>query len=137
MGLYLCIFDPYGEELRGVEVGMYHYFDVLRRRAERYVREKKVPPQPTQRDNPDCDGVWSVKDCKQLLKELEQLRQQFLQEPPDPEVIRWKEEVFRLYGITPADLSECFVDADCEPLLDRLISLCGFAIEEKRPIEFQ
>ena len=39
MGLYLCIFDPYGEELRGVEVGMYHYFDVLRRRAERYVRE--------------------------------------------------------------------------------------------------
>ena len=28
MGLYLCIFDPYGEELRGVEVGMYHYFDL-------------------------------------------------------------------------------------------------------------
>lgn len=137
MGLYLCVFDTNGEELRGVEMGMYHYFDILRIEADQFVRAGKVPPMPLFLGHSDCDGVWSPKDCKGLLAELEALRERFQQEPPALEIILWREKVFRLYGITPANLAECFVDADCEPLLDRLISLCRFAIEEKRHIEFQ
>ena len=30
MGLYLCIFDEYGEDICGVEVGLYQYFGVFR-----------------------------------------------------------------------------------------------------------
>ena len=84
-----------------------------------------------------CNGIWSVKDCKKLLSELEELGAAFRKEPPLQRIIDWKQDVFRLYGITPQNLFECFVDSDCEFLIDRLIALCQLAIQEKRPIEFQ
>ena len=61
----------------------------------------------------------------------------FLQEPVSPETVALKQDVFKFYGVTPQNLFECFIDSDCEFLIDRLIDLCDRAIEAKRPILFQ
>lgn len=138
MGLYLCVFDPYGEELAGVEVWRYQYFGDFRDLAAEFVRLGKVSsPMTTLLNHPDCEGVWSVKDCKLLIQELEELGAVFQKEPPLQRIIDQRQEVFRLYGVVPQNLFECFVDSDCEPLIDRLIALCWLAIQEKQPIEFQ
>ncbi len=138
MGLYLCIFDDCGEEIAGVEVWRYQYFGDFRDLAAEFVRKRKVgSSMTTLLNHPDCDGFWSVKDCRLLLQELKELGDAFRKEPPLQRIIDWKQDVFRLYGITPQNLFECFVDSDCEFLIDRLIALCQLAIQEKRPIEFQ
>ena len=138
MGLYLCVFDSDGEELRGVEVGLYRYFGMFRDTIAHAVKKRKIPsPMTTLLVHPDCDGIWSVKDCRCLLQELEEIKEYLLGEPPSQEIVEEKKDVFRFYGMTPKNLFECFVDSDCEPLVDRLIDLCQLAIREKRPIEFQ
>lgn len=138
MGLYLCIFDDCGEEIAGVEIWRYQYFGDFRDLAAEFVRKRKVgSSMTTLLNHSDCDGVWSVKDCRLLLQELKELGDAFRKEPPLQRIIDWKQDVFRLYGITPQNLFECFVDSDCEFLIDRLIALCQLAIQEKRPIEFQ
>ena len=138
MGLYLCVFDSDGEELRGVEVGLYHYFGTFRDTvADTAGKGAFSIPMTTLLNHPDCDGVWSVKDCRQLLLELEEIKRVFQGRPPVQEIVEEKKEVFRFYGITPENLFQCFVDSDCEPLVDRLMDLCRLAIQEKRPIEFQ
>lgn len=138
MGLYLCVFDSDGEELRGVEVGLYHYFGTFRDTVADAAKKRAFSiPMTTLLNHSDCDGVWSVKDCRLLLQELKELGDAFRKEPPLQRIIDWKQDVFRLYGITPQNLFECFVDSDCEFLIGRLIALCQLAIQEKRPIEFQ
>ncbi|MCI8652300.1 MAG: hypothetical protein HFF11_01215 [Angelakisella sp.] len=138
MGLYLCVFDDCGEEIAGVEVWRYQYFGDFRDLAAGFVRKRKVASSMTTLLNhPDCNGIWSVKDCKKLLSELEELGAAFRKEPPLQRIIDWRQDVFRLYGITPQNLFECFVDSDCEFLIDRLTALCRLAIQENRPIEFQ
>jgi Fe-S-cluster containining protein len=61
----------------------------------------------------------------------------FQQEPPLKEIQNRKENIFKFYGIVPKNLFECFVDTDCEFLIDRLLELCNCAIKENRPIQFQ
>ena len=74
MGLYLCVFDDCGEEIAGVEVWRYQYFGDFRDLAAGFVRKRKVASSMTTLLNhPDCNGIWSVKDCKKLLSELEEL----------------------------------------------------------------
>lgn len=149
MGLYLCIFDQSGEELCGVEVGLYRYFQELRDTVARYANRgfinKLVHPggsrfssnMSTLLVHSDCEGSWSVSECGELKKELEEIRQVFLKEPVSPEAVALKQDIFKFYGITPQNLFECFIDSDCEFLIDRLIDLCDRAIEAKRPILFQ
>lgn len=149
MGLYLCIFDQCGEELCGVEVGLYRYFQELRDTVARFTPKgpiarlvrpgggKLSSKMPTLLVHSDCDGAWSVKECRALKQELEEIKQVFLQEPVSPETVALKQDVFKFYGVTPQNLFECFIDSDCEFLIDRLIDLCDRAIEAKRPIVFQ
>lgn len=138
MGLYLCIFDECGDDIYGVEVGLYSYFAEFRQRVASFVDQKRLfNKMPTLLHHLDCDGSWSVAECKTLINELGEIKELFQQEPPSKEVQSLKESVFTLYGITPQNLFECFIDSDCEFLIDRLIELCNRAIKEKRPIIFQ
>ena len=89
MGLYLCIFDEDGEDICGVEVGLYNYFEEFRCLISKYTNK----------------GLAS--------------------------------KVLKFYVIKPENLFECFIDSDCEFLIDRLIGLCDLAIQENRSIMFQ
>ena len=138
MGLYLCVFDEYGEDVCGVEVGLYKYFAEFRQKVAVFVDNNRFTNKmPTLLQHPDCDGSWSVSDCKLLINELTEIKEVFQQEPPLKEIQDLKEDIFRFYGITPQNLFECFVDTNCEFLLDRLLGLCYCAIKENRPIMFQ
>ncbi len=148
MGLYLCIFDQDGTDLCGVEVGLYRYFEEFRGRVSQYTNKgiiskllrrnnKFTLPMATLLNHSDCDGSWNVDECAQLKMELEEIKKVFTQEPPDFSIIELKQDIFKFYGITPKNLFECFVDSDCEFLVDRLIDLCNLAMQKNRPIMFQ
>ncbi len=148
MGLYLCIFDQNGEDICGVEVGLYRYFEEFRSKVSQYTnkgtickllkrKSKFTLPMTTLLNHSDCDGSWNVSECVQLKRELEEIKQVFIQEPPDSSTMELKQDIFKFYGIRPQNLFECFVDSDCEFLIDRLIELCNTAIQKDRPIMFQ
>ena len=138
MGLYLCVFDEGGEDICGVEVGLYKYFAEFRQKVAIFVDDNRFTNKmPTLLQHLDCDGNWSVSDCKILINELMEIKAVFQQEPPLKEIQNLKENIFKFYGIVPKNLFECFVDTDCEFLIDRLLELCNCAIKENRPIQFQ
>ena len=60
-----------------------------------------------------------------------------MNEPPDLSIIELKQDIFKLYGIKPEYLFECFIDSDCEFQIGRLIGLCDLAIQENRSMMFQ
>ena len=91
----------------------------------------------TLRKQSDCDGSWNVYECVQLKMELQEIKQVFMNEPPDLSIIKLKQDIFKFYGIKPENLFECFIDSDCEFLIDRLLELCDLAIQENRSIMFQ
>ena len=78
-----------------------------------------------------------VSGIRNMKAELEEIKQVFLEEPPSAKIIASKQDIFQFFGITPQNLFECFVDSDCEFLIDRLIELCDLATEKNRPIMFQ
>ena len=149
MGLYLCIFDEAVDDICGVEVGLYQYFGDFRDTVAQYTKkglisrfikpDRKIfsSKMPTLLNHSDCDGSWSVQDCKLLKAELEEIKQVFCEEPPSAKIIASKQDIFQFFGITPKNLFECFVDSDCEFLIDRLIELCDLAMGKNRPIMFQ
>lgn len=138
MGLYLCVFDEFGNDIRGVEVGRYQYFAEFRKQVAIFVDEGRFKSKmPTLLQHSDCDGVWKVSQCKQLLKELEEIGRVMKQEPSNQEIQNLKGNIFKSFGVTPHNLFECFVDTNCEFLIDRLTELCHCAIEENQPIVFQ
>ena len=148
MGLYLCIFDEDGEDICGVEVGLYRYFEEFRNLISKYTnnglnskifkrKSKFTLPMTTLLNHSDCDGSWSVDECVQLKMELQEIKLVFMNEPPDLSIIELKQDIFKFYGIKPENVFECFIDSDCEFLIDRLIGLCDLAIQENRPIMFQ
>lgn len=148
MGLYLCIFDQDGDDICGVEVGLYSYFEEFRNLISKYTNKGLVSkffkrkskfslPMTTLLNHSDCDGNWNVNECVQLKMELQEIKQVFTNEPPDLSIIKLKQDIFKFYGIEPENLFECFVDSDCEFLIDRLIDLCNLAIQTNRPIMFQ
>lgn len=148
MGLYLCIFDQNGDDICGVEVGLYNYFGEFRNLVSKYTNKGLVSklfrhknkfslPMTTLLNHSDCDGSWSVNECIQLKNELEEIKRVFTKEPPDFSIIELKQDIFKFYGIKPKNLFECFIDSDCEFLIDRLIELCNLAIKENSPIIFQ
>ncbi|MEH2931760.1 Imm70 family immunity protein [Candidatus Ventrimonas sp. KK005] len=148
MGLYLCIFDQEEEDICGVEVGLYSYFEEFRKLISKYINKGFVSkvfkrkskfslPMTTLLNHSDCDGSWSVDECAQLKLELQEIKQVFTNEPPDLSIVELKQDIFKFYGIKPENLFECFIDSDCEFLIDRLIGLCDLAIQMNRPIMFQ
>ena len=148
MGLYLCIFDQNEEDICGVEVGLYSYFEEFRNLISKYTNKGVVSkvfkrknkfslPMTTLLNHSDCDGSWTVDECAQLKLELQEIKQVFTNEPPDLSIVKLKQDIFKFYGIKPENLFECFIDSDCEFLIDRLIGLCDLAIQMNRPIMFQ
>ena len=141
MGLYLCIFDQNEEDICGVEVGLYSYFGEFRDLVSKFTNKDFISkvlrrkskfslPMTTLLNHSDCDGSWNVEECVQLKMELEEIKQVFINEPPDSSIIELKQDIFKFYGIKPENLFECFIDSDCEFLIDRLIKLCDLAIQE-------
>ena len=130
MGLYLCVFDENGEDVCGVEVGLYKYFAEFRQKVAVFVDNNRFTNKmSTLLQHSDCDGSWSVSDCKLLINELTEIKEVFQQEPPLKEIQNLKEDIFNLF--------ECFVDNICEFFFDRLLGLCDCAIIENHPIMFQ
>ena len=63
MGLYLCVFDQCGDDICGVEVGLYKYFAEFRQKVALYVDQKLLTgTMPTLLQHLDCDGSWSVSE---------------------------------------------------------------------------
>ncbi len=148
MGLYLCIFDQNEEDICGVEVGLYSYFDEFRTLISKHTNKGLVSkvlrrkskfslPMTTLLNHSDCNGSWSVDECAQLKLELQEIKEVFTNEPPDLSIVALKQDIFKFYGIKPESLFECFIDSDCEFLIDRLIGLCDLAIQRNKPIMFQ
>lgn len=137
MGLYLCIFDG-DEEVEGVEVGAYADFAAFRKSVSDNV-ERSIPCLlcPALMNHSDCDGVWESSECWQLKSELAGIAARFRELPPIEFSAEWQTNLARSIGLWPSNLYESFIDVDGEPLIERLLQLCEFAIERKLPILFQ
>ena len=85
----------------------------------------------------DSTGVWSHEDLISLLRELSLIEEEFFHNPPQKLNAEWKVPVAKTFGITPANLAECFFDIDGENLFRRLRELAEIGIEKKLPIIFQ
>lgn len=138
MGLYLCVFDASGNELEGVEVGSYADFNFFRDAVVAVVEKGRLGAVcPTLNNHPDSDGEWSSSESKQLLTELDQVIEAFLQCPPVEYNSDWKSQVAKTFGIKPSTLLECFFDVDGEPLIERLQQLAKVSVESGQPVLFQ
>jgi hypothetical protein len=137
MSLYLCVFEG-DEELDGVAVGAYSDFGNFRdtvtndlegnRRGSRF---------PTLMIHSDCDGEWTLHDCCKLKKEIETISAEMKQLPPREFLSEWQQKLAISHGLKPQNLSECFIDLDGEPLLERLLGLVNLAQKNNLPILFQ
>lgn len=76
---------------------------------------------------------WQVEEIGLLQRELKTIAEAFKKLPPEPLDSHWKSRA-ACSGARYANLYEVFVDADGEPLLERLINLCRVAQREKKPI---
>lgn len=113
MGLYLCVFDVSGNELEGVEVGSYADFNFFRDAVIALVEEGRAGAVcPILIDHSDSDGEWSSSESKQLLIELDQVVDAFLQYPPVEYSSDWKRQTAKTFDIKPSTLLECFFDVD-------------------------
>jgi hypothetical protein len=126
MSLYLCVFAG-EQEMEGVEVGPYSDYNALR---EYIVRELEggAPGSrfPSFILHSDCDGEWSVDECRKLHSELAGIGAAMKSLPP-----------LAAAGSLPRNAFESFVDVDGQCLIDRLINLVEVALQKGRPILFQ
>jgi len=137
VGLYLCVFAG-DDELEGVEVGSYAYFELFRSTVtELLERGLAGAKYPTLIIHSDGDGEWSPAECVRLKLELDDIARSFASLPPSPFQADWQKQVGKLLGLKPNSLYDSFIDVDGEPLIDRLQRLCDVAIENDEPIWFQ
>jgi hypothetical protein len=138
MGLYLCIFDPAGDEIDGVEVGPYADFNALRGYVTREIECGKLGTKfPTFIIHSDSDGEWSVADCIKLRDELSGLISEMKLKPPVPFVSDWQLSVAKSVGLIPKNAFESFVDVDGEFVIERIQRLVSIALEQRLSILFQ
>ena len=137
MGLYLCVFED-DEELDGVDAGSYSDFNFFRGVVTNQL-EGGTPgaKYPTLILHSDCDGEWSVEECRALQEELESIVDALAQLPPVGFDSDWQCAAAESLGLQPGNLYESFIDVDGEPLLERFLGLCRFAQDRGRPIIFQ
>jgi hypothetical protein len=130
VSLYLCVFAG-EQEMEGVEVGPYSDYNALR---EYIVRELEGGVAgslfPVFILHSDCDGEWSVEDCRKLYLELPAIGAAMKARPP---ASRGGSGT----AIHPHNAFESFVDVDGQFLLDRLFDLVEVALQKGRPILFQ
>ena len=137
MSLYFCVFDE-DEELDGVDAGAYSDFSDFRNTIAKELERGKIGSRfPTLMLHPDSDGQWDVEDCEKLESELEVISAEFKEQPPKTYFAEWQRSVAKQCGLRPANLYDCFIDVDGEPLLERLIGLAQLAQRRQLPILFQ
>jgi len=137
MSLYLCIFDD-DEELDGVDIGAYSDFAHFRKTIVSVLEANEAGSRfPVLILHSDCDGEWSVTDCSMLESELETIDRELKQLPPKPFFAEWQKQVAKRNGLRPANLYDCFIDVDGEPLIERLLGLARLACHRGLPILFQ
>lgn len=137
MSLYLCVFEE-DEELDGVDVGAYSDFGHLRATVANILERGNLGSRfPTLMRHSDCDGEWNLEECKKLQNELQIISNEFKQQPPEAFCAEWQEKVAKQIGLRPANLCDCFIDVDGEPLLERLVNLVKLAQRRNLPILFQ
>jgi hypothetical protein len=138
MGLYLCVMDPAGDELEGVEIGSYSDFNFFRDTVIDSVEKGAAGSIcPTLINHSDSDGEWSVEDAKALRAELDSIERVLLQCPPISQNSPWKVGVMKSFGINLRSLNDCFFDIDGEPLIGRIRQLIDVSVENNLPILFQ
>lgn len=137
MSLYLCVFDN-EEELEGVEVGSYEDFgffrDIVCNILENGKRGSKFPILML---HSDSDGAWTEDEVELLEKELRLISEAFRKEDQMEFHSDWQKDLEKSLGLKRCCLYDCFIDVDGEPLLDRLLDLCGVTKGKKLPILFQ
>jgi hypothetical protein len=84
----------------------------------------------------DCDGEWSVSDCRNLLEELSAIAAEMKHRPPVP-LSDWQRNVAKSRGLVPATAFESFIDVNGDFVVDRISYLAGVAIQRSLPILFQ
>ena len=137
MGLYLCIFDL-DQEIDGVDVGHYSDFGVFRQTVSAELEEEHAGARfPTLMLHSDCDGQWSVEQCRQLEGELNVIADAFRVLPPRAFSSEWQASLAKQLGLRPTSLADSFIDVDGEPLIERLIELASLAKDRDLPILFQ
>lgn len=138
MSLYLCVFDEDGNDLDGVDCGLYADFGAFRDAVHRHLETGEWGCRfPTLMLHSDCEGVWSPDELSLLLDELKEIDSSFKRLPVQDFNSDWQEDLAKRMGWKPRNLAECFIDVDCEPLLERLLSICKFGIKRGLPVEFQ
>lgn len=136
MSLYLCVFDD-DDEVEGVDVGGYDDFHSFRSAVVDQLEGGKAGAKyPTLIIHQDS-GEWTAEQCAQLEKELRSIAAAFQDMPPCGLDSGWQKEVAKVFGLRPANLYDCFIDVDGEPLIQRLLTLCRVAQEHGQPILFQ
>jgi hypothetical protein len=137
MGLYLVVFDG-DEEIAGVEVGTYSDFGAFRDYIVDELEGGRFASRfPTLMDHSDCDGEWSLADCKLLQRELSILKNELESKPPAAFSSEWQTKVARSIGLQPRSALHSFIDVDGEPLVERMLYLDSVALKRELPIVFQ
>jgi hypothetical protein len=146
MSLYLCVFSA-DAELDGVDAGPYADFNALREFVVRELEQaSQGSPQapagagsrfPTLILHSDCDGEWTADACKSLRHELAAVLEEARLLQPRPFASEWQQRAAAQAGLVPRNASECFVDVDGAPLLERLRALVETALAHAQPILFQ
>ena len=137
MGLYLCVFDG-EDDVDGVDVGGYADFNALREHIVRQLEGGTAGSRfPTLVLHSDCDGEWSVEECRVLREELATIASELRATPAVQMASDWQRSVAKSIGLVPRNAFESFVDVDGEPLIQRLQELVDGALRRGRPITFQ
>ena len=134
MSLYLCVFDD-DEEVDGVAVGRYSDFGNFRDWIAVTLENGRAGARfPTVMLHSDCDGEWTVDECRLLGAELEIIGEELRTHPPTGSLSDWQRSVIARVGLEVKSLYDCFIDVDGVPLVERLLALarlaegCGLAI---------
>lgn len=137
MSLYLCVVAG-DDEAAGVDVGSYADFNAFRSRVcaelENGVAGLRFP---TLNGHSDCAGEWSEGDCAALREELNAIAAEMRARPAAGFPSDWQDGLARSLGLSPRNAAECFLDADGEFLIQRMLGLVEAALRHRQPILFQ
>lgn len=137
MGLYLGVFDD-DDELDGVEVGSYAYYNSFRDYVTVNLEGGRAGSlYPVLILSSDSDGQWDVSQCKRLRAEVSKIAADLKTLPPADLRFPEQRQIAKSIGLVPRNAFESFFDVDGEFLLDRLMGLIDLAIERELPILFQ
>ncbi len=138
MGLYLHIGIEGESEIEGADFGRYADFGAFRDFVSKNI-EHGVPGSrfPVLMGHSDCDGEWSVEECRRLQDELLQIGEAMFAMPAVVTGSDWQKDVVAALGIAPGNALESFIDVSGVPVVVRLLQLTSVAIEHGYPIVFQ